>query len=140
MIIAGNHHFSIVEQPEFCELVEFLHPSAKHMSRHRLRNLLEELYNECQDDLLPGLGPETKVSIAVDRWKSLNNNHFLLSCATTYPTCGSIKKFFLVLNLSLGHTKGENLAEVVEAILARRNLTHHLHVATSDNARTNDAK
>jgi hypothetical protein len=138
MIIAGNHPSSMVEQPDFRELVEFLHPGAKPMSRHRLRDLLEESYNQCQDDLLPGLGQETKVSIAVDCWKSPNDNHFLAVMCYYISDSWEYREALLGFEPLSGQHTGRNLAEVVEAVLARHDLTQRLLVVTSDNASNND--
>jgi hypothetical protein len=103
-----------------------------------MRDLLEESYVECQTELLPGLGPNTKVSIAVDCWKSPNDIYFLgVTCYYVTETW-EYREALLGFKPITGPHTGRNLAEVVEAVLERYNLTCRLFAVTSDNASNND--
>jgi hypothetical protein len=65
MFIAGNLPFNFVEHPEFICYMTLIRPDIRLPSRWKLRNMLEARYTATIAADLPGLGPTTKVSLAL---------------------------------------------------------------------------
>jgi hypothetical protein len=45
LFVAQNLPFHFVEEQEFCDIIEFLHPGARPPTRHRLQDVLQETFN-----------------------------------------------------------------------------------------------
>jgi hypothetical protein len=138
LFVAQNLPYRLVEEQEFRDLVEFLNPTAQAPTRHRLRDVLDETYDESQQKLFPCLGKDTKVSLAVDCWKSPNDIHFLGILCYYISDSWEYREVLLGFELlSSSHTR-ENLAQIIEDVLAEHNLAHRLFAVTADNASNND--
>ncbi len=89
------------------------------------------------DNLLPGLGDETKVSIAIDCWASPNTLSFLGITAYYISEDWEYKEVLIGFEPVEGAHTGENLAYIVEDVLSRLKLTRRLLAITADNASNN---
>ncbi len=137
MFLAGNIPFNFVESDEFRQYVAYLNCQADLPKRRELRTQLKKRYNTVQDQLLPGLGLKTRVSIALDCWGSQNQLPFLgITChyiSEDWQLCEALLGF----EPFLGSHTGWNLAQIVDKVLADHSLSHHLLAVAADNASNN---
>jgi hypothetical protein len=137
MVIAGNLPFNLVDSDEFKDYVSYLHPGVNPPNRQRLRVLLDTHYEEAEKSLFPGLGSTTKVSLALDGWSSTNGHSFLGLTCYYISDDWKLKEVLLGFEEVDGSHTGWNLAQIVEKILLKHNLTHRLLAITADNASNN---
>lgn len=135
--VAANIPFSVVKHVEFKNLVELLQNDAELLNQKRLHYLLDRRYNAIQEDLLPGLGDFTKVSIALDCWTSPNNLSFLGITCYYISDNWEYKEVLICFEPIEGSHTGANLGYIVQDVLTRLNLTHRLLAITADTASNN---
>ncbi len=138
VIVSANLPFTVVKDPEVINLIRLLHPNAHLSRRKRIRDLLASQYGEIQQDLLPGLGHITKVSIFVDCWISPNSLAFLAIVCYYVAQDWEYKEILLEFEPVSGSHTGQNLAQVVKQVLLRHNLCHRLLAVTHNNASNNN--
>ncbi len=118
--------------------MQLLHDDVEHPHRMRLRELLDHRFHVIQDELLPGLGESTLVSIAIDCWTSPNTLSFLAITCYYITDDWEYKEELIGFEPVKGTHPGENLAYKVQDVLTRLNLKHRLLAITADNASNND--
>ncbi len=70
--LAGNISFNFIASEEFHRYVKFLRLGTYFPNCHRLKTQLKKFYDSFHDKLLPPLGANTCVFIALDYWGSQN--------------------------------------------------------------------
>jgi len=78
MIVAGNLPFAQAENPEFVALLKHAYPSLNPPSRRTTRDLLGKRAQDAKADLRDRFAKlDSKVSLALDAWRSRGNVEFL---------------------------------------------------------------
>jgi hypothetical protein len=114
MILSANLPFQFVEDPEFIELLHIAQPTVKIPTHRRLRHLLNQRLDETNAHLPNDLGPQTKVSLAVDYWSSPNRHSFIAVLAYYISEDWKYREVLLGFEHIPGPHTGQNLACIVE--------------------------
>ena len=78
IIIAGNLSFLHSENPEFIAFVKHAYPHLRLPNRRAVSNLLTQKAKEAKDELRKRFAKiESRVSFAIDAWRSRGNVEFL---------------------------------------------------------------
>jgi hypothetical protein len=129
--------FRSVDSPQFRRLLYMLKPNVEIPSASALVSALKLQASEVRNDLLQGLGPDTKISLALDAWSSPNHLAFLGIVVYFIDMSWNYRERLIGFELLSGEHSGENLSEVVYAVLERYGIQDRLLAITTDNASNN---
>ncbi len=80
-VLLANLRFQVVEHHGFWKLIFITCPDIDVVNQYHLRQLFNDHYTKVKDGLLQDLWPTTKVSLAIHRWTSLNQEAFVAMVA-----------------------------------------------------------
>lgn len=143
-IISSNLPFTVVESPEFRNILTALDPGKTRVllpeSGTSVKRLLVEKYLE-QAAVVKreiSLAPPQMKHISFDLWTSPNSYALLGIVAHYLDISGSLQTRLLGLRRIRGHHGGENLAPAITEVAEEFGLTECLGYLQSDNVESND--
>ncbi len=136
-VLLANLTFQVVEYHSFRKLLSIARPGIDVVNRRCLRQLLNDRYTKVTDGHLQGLGPTTKVLLAIDCWTSPNQKAFVAIVAYYISESWKYKKVLLEFEPISGPHTGRNLTKVVEGVLLQYGIADRLFAITTDNTPNN---
>ncbi len=107
-------------------------------NRQRLKVLLDDEFGAAQTDFFSDLGPDTKISLALDSWTSPGSQFGFFAIVAYYiSTDWKYQQVLICFERLVGAHSGENLASVVEKVALQFKLTDRLYAVMADNASNN---
>jgi len=137
-VIETRQPFTVVEQPSFRDVFNSAGISVPVKSADTLRNRVQEEYNRYRDTTRQQLGITCRtVAVSLDLWTS-ENQIAILAVMGHWLTAEFEKKEKLLEFTEIeGPHSGENLAEVLVAMLEELGIAQKLLTLTGDNAGNN---
>lgn len=136
-VIDGNWPFRTLERPSFKRFLEFLRPGTELPSRPKFTQMLEDQFRSVRTGRLYTLGPNTKVSIALDAWSASNHLSFLAIKAYYIDENWQLRESLLDFLPLRGHHTGTSMAIEVFRALKDTKTSDRLLAITCDNASNN---
>ena len=99
--------------------------------------MFHQQYDESRATLLNDIGPQTKMSIALDAWSAANHLSFLAIKGYYINTKWKLRERLLDFVPMRGRHTGESMATDVVKVLSDTNTTSRLLAVTCDNASNN---
>ena len=136
-IVSINLPFYTIKNPNFRRLLSLLRPRLEVPHQKKIKAQLDRRYKEIKELRLDGLGPHTKVSIALDCWTSPNHLNFLAVTGCYIAEDWTLREVLLGFEPALFTHSGSNLANVVARLLYEFDIADRLFAVTADNASNN---
>jgi hypothetical protein len=141
-IISSNQPFSLVEEPDFRELINYTskqNPLVAVSSRRTIRSDLEKLHGQEKANLRKFLNSnESKISFIVDGWTSSSQIPFLGIIVCWIDDSWELQTRVLDYAITKGTHSGVNLANDFLKVISDFGLAEKLLAITADNAKNID--
>lgn len=141
-IVASDQPFDTVENPEFQELITYIHhpaPTIKIPGRHVIRRQAMKMGEDAIEATKKMFAElDGKISISLDAWTSSNMYAFTAIIAHYANKAGQLEELLIDFRELHGEHSGENIAEAVWETLVTYGIEGRILAFMLDNASNND--
>ena len=137
-IVTSDQPFSVVDDPKFEDLLEYLKKDVTVSSRRTIMRRLDEMYEQKKEELMETLnGFKSKYSITCDVWTSKNQLSFFGITIHYNDDSWQIQEGLLAFKFLEGEHDGFSLSKSMIEVLEEYGIAERLLGVTADNASNN---
>lgn len=139
--VACDQPFEEVDRPEFRKLLEYTHhrPSLHIPHRKSIRTRIMKMGEDTMEGVKKMIAElNSKVSLSLDAWTSLNQHAFLAIVMHYVTNEGQLEELLIDFRELIGEHSGRNMASEVWGILETYGLKGKVLAIVADNAANND--